>query len=311
MLIEAGVIDAAQLQSALGHQRRWGGRIGQALVDLKFVTEAQIVDALSRKLGYEAVNLAALSFGSPLDLAMRLVPHDFAERHLLFPLAADAHSISVAMADPTNVAVIDELAFRTGRKVKVALAGDRAIAEAVQRFYVAEKRFVEAISIDDTDEMPVEMLAPLDGNYVQQLDDFFSRPAAAAPVPLHQTLAEPPEAPRPPLTAEAKLAAAVEGLRLEDELTGGGALSRKSAAAPPAPPAPEFLAPVPAALPEEDEPVSPRLAVILDDFERMARAEGAPPEMARFARAMGALVRLLLKRGIVQEQELVNELLRR
>src|SRR5512137_2400722 len=189
MLLEAGVIDATQLQAALGHQRRWGGRLGQALVDMKVVTESQIVETLSRKLGYEPVHLGTVEYGPALELALRLVPQAFAERHVLLPFAADTGSISVAMSDPTNVAVVDELAFRTGRKVKVTIAGDREIAAAVKRLYVTEKRHLEAISIDEGDEGPVEMLGPLDGGYAQPLDAFFSRQAASGP---------PPASPQPP-----------------------------------------------------------------------------------------------------------------
>ncbi|HEX9048901.1 MAG TPA: hypothetical protein VF841_00035, partial [Anaeromyxobacter sp.] len=59
LLLEAGIIDGNQLQAALGHQRKWGGRLGQALVDLKLVSEAQIVEALAKKLGYEVVRVGA------------------------------------------------------------------------------------------------------------------------------------------------------------------------------------------------------------------------------------------------------------
>jgi hypothetical protein len=309
MLLEAGVIDAAQLQAALGHQRRWGGRLGQALVDLKVATEAQIVDTLSRKLGYEPVHIASVEYGPALELALRLVPHAFAERHLLLPFSADSSTISVAMSDPTNMGVVDELAFRTGRRVKVSIAGDREIAAAVKRLYLAEKRHMEAISIDEEDEGPVEMLGPLDGGYAQPLDAFFSRQAAPGPSPASP---QPPPLPAPAvLRPEARLAEAVRGLKLEDEHTGARTMGRPPAAAPtpPAEPLRPFvdLPPPPAA----GELGSPRLQVILDDFERAAHADGVPPEVSRLARASGALLRVLLRKGLVTEQELVDELLRR
>ena len=72
LLIDAGVIDEAMLQSALGHQRRWGGRIGQAMLDLKLTTEATIVQALARKLGFEVARLGKLDQAS-LDAALKLV----------------------------------------------------------------------------------------------------------------------------------------------------------------------------------------------------------------------------------------------
>jgi len=130
LLIDAGVIDEAMLQSALGHQRRWGGRIGQALLDLKLTSEAAIVGALARKLGFEVARLSALE-ARGLETALKLVGKDFAVRHSVFPMAADHTTLTVAMADPTNLGLSDELRFRTNRRVKVFIAGDREIAEAI------------------------------------------------------------------------------------------------------------------------------------------------------------------------------------
>jgi hypothetical protein len=155
MLIEAGVIDATQLQSALGHQRKWGGKLGQALVDLKLATEADIVSALSRKFGYDVAKLPALTPSAPLTAALKLIPRELALRQTLLPVAADTSSITVVMADPSNIAVVDEIAFRTGRRVKVALAGDREIAAAVRRLYFAEEDSpARAIALDVPPPLP-------------------------------------------------------------------------------------------------------------------------------------------------------------
>ena len=155
MLIEAGVIDAAQLQSALGHQRKWGGKLGQALIDLKLATEKDVVGALSRKFGYEVADVAGLVPSPQLEAALRLVPRELALRQTLIPVAADTGSITVVMADPSNVAVVDEIAFRTGRRVKVALAGDREIAAAVRRLCFAEEEpGARSIALDVPPPLP-------------------------------------------------------------------------------------------------------------------------------------------------------------
>ena len=226
ILLEAGMIDGTQLQAALGHQRRWGGRLGQALIDLKMATEDQIVSTLATKLGFERVPVESVEFGPGLELALRLVPHEFAERNQLLPYAADTTSLWVAMADPTNMGVIDELAFRTGRNVKLAIAGDREIARAIRRLYLGDKRGVEAIALDEVDDdAPVEMIGSLDSGYTQGLDQYFPRKetAAAPPVlsPQGPAGAPPPlpARPGPPATGpEARLAAAVRGLRKEDDV---------------------------------------------------------------------------------------------
>jgi type IV pilus assembly protein PilB len=396
MLLEAGIIDAAQLQAALGHQRRWGGRLGQALVDLKITSEVQIVDALSRKLGYDPIRLAAVEYGPSLELALRLVPHEFAQRNVLLPYAADMGTIWVAMADPTNVALVDEIAFRTGRKVKVSLAGDREIADAVRRLYLMEKRGMDAIPIDEVDDEPVEMAGSFGGGTSQALDAFFQRtpsppasggshvevvpiavapadsaaPPRNAPPPLPAAAPAPPAGPGtpaapaapgrsgqgiPPAGAAARLAEAVRGLRLEDETTAarpvpGGAPSPAApgaarvppdgnAASPARAPAPVAGGPppppaaaqvwVPTPLPEGadgsrtielplsavtplDEPRgSPRLHALLDALDRASRGDASAPETARLARAVAALVRVLVAKGVVEEEELLAAFLRK
>src|SRR5512140_37877 len=127
MLLEAGIIDETQLKAALGHQRQWGVRLGQALVDLKLATEPEIVKILARRFGFEVARLDQVEAYAHQQ-AIQLVPRDFAVKHNAFPLGADTSTLSVAMSDPSNLAVIDELRFRSGRRVKVSIGGDREIA---------------------------------------------------------------------------------------------------------------------------------------------------------------------------------------
>lgn len=184
MLLDARVIDQNQLDAALGHQRRWGGRLGQALVDLRLTTEARVVEALSRKFGYEVVQVAGLEAGPALEAALKLVPREAASRHNVLPYAADTSSVSVAMSDPGNISVVDEIRFRTGRRVKVALAGDREIAAAVRRFYYPGEGEPAGISLDvgDDDSGPAGAVQPGSGS-TNALDRFFAAPAAGAAAP--------------------------------------------------------------------------------------------------------------------------------
>ncbi len=184
MLLESGVIDQNQLDAALGHQRKWGGRLGQALVDLKLTSEARVVEALSRKFGYEVVGVSGLEAGPTLEAALKLVPREAASRHNVLPYAADTSSVSVAMSDPGNIVVVDEIRFRTGRRVKVALAGDREIAAAVRRFYYPGESEPAAISLDveDDDSGTTGAVQP-GGGSTNALDEFFAGPAAGTARP--------------------------------------------------------------------------------------------------------------------------------
>jgi len=148
MLVEAGIVDPAGLSAALAHHRQWGMRLGQALVELKFATERDIVQALSRKLGIEVAVLSGLA-GREFDAGVKLIPLELAQKNNLLPVGDDGTTLTVAMSDPVNVNVIDELAFRTGRKLKVTIGGDREIGEAVRRHYGVSNPRVESIALDD------------------------------------------------------------------------------------------------------------------------------------------------------------------
>jgi hypothetical protein len=292
ILLESGIIDGTQLQAALGHQRRWGGRLGQALIDLKMASEEQIVSTLATKMGFERAPVESIEFGPGLELALRLVPHEFAERNQLLPFAADAASLWVAMADPTNMGVIDELAFRTGRNVKLSIAGDREIARAIRRLYLGDKKGVEAIALDELDDGPVEMVGPLDPGYTQGLDDYFTRRPAPGVPPVMELRPEPPAT-----GPEARLAAAVRGLRGEEEIP------PPVRTALPADP-PELIVEV---TPEDegDGDFAPRVEAILDGLERIGN-DTTTPELARLSRFSAALVRILVKKRLVTEDELAN-----
>jgi hypothetical protein len=355
MLLEAGVIDETQLHAALGHQRKWGGRLGQALIDLKLATEPQIVAALSRKFGYGTLDLAALPRTPQLEAALKLVPRETAMRQTLLPLACDSSSITVAMADPSNIAVVDELSFRTGRRIKIVLAGDREIAFAVRRFYYADEEppLVAAIPLEEiSTESPFETtsdpFAAVPGFYRERAPE----DGRGAPAPAEQraerraepgpTVASPP--PLPPAGARAPARTNPYGpstpaLPRGADTAPTAAAARNPAAAPPGaqqrggpamvPPA-STLAPLTTsasdllgepilatelAPPEDasDGPVerqlTPRQSAMLDALERAARGEESG--LVRPGQLAAVLVRLLVKRGIVSERELLEELLRK
>jgi Type II secretion system (T2SS), protein E, N-terminal domain len=132
ILIDAGVLTADQLKTALVEQKRWGGPIGRVLVDMRMVPEEVMVQAVSRQLKLPAVNLDAFQ----VDPTVRdLVPGEFAEQHSVIPLEVQGKFLDVAMSDPTNLGVIDELRIRTRLNIRSYLCGPKAMDRALARFY--------------------------------------------------------------------------------------------------------------------------------------------------------------------------------
>jgi type IV pilus assembly protein PilB len=132
ILVQAGVLSESQLRAALGEQRRWGGPLGRILVDMKLVNEDAMVQALSHQLNFPTVNLDQRKIEmSVLDL----VSADLADQHAVVPFNVQGKFLDVAMSDPTNLGIIDELRIRTRMNVRPYLAGPKMIERAVARYY--------------------------------------------------------------------------------------------------------------------------------------------------------------------------------
>jgi len=132
ILIEEGVLDETRLRAALIEQQRWGGPLGRLLVDMKLIDERTLVDAMSRQLHIPQVDLDATEIPRAVT---DLVPGDLAEQHSVMPFAQPMKFLDLAMADPTNLGIVDELQIRTRLNVRPHLAGPKAIERAIARYY--------------------------------------------------------------------------------------------------------------------------------------------------------------------------------
>ncbi|GAB4562176.1 MAG: hypothetical protein Tsb0020_10290 [Haliangiales bacterium] len=132
ILVQAGVLDAQGLKAALVEQRRWGGQLGRILVDLELISEDALVDALSQQLNFPTVNLDEVEIP---DDVIDLISGDLAAQHRLIPFNLQSKFLDVAMSEPTNLGIIDELRMRTQLNVRSYLAGPKMIERAIERYY--------------------------------------------------------------------------------------------------------------------------------------------------------------------------------
>src|SRR5438132_7234086 len=147
LLTELKVIDEHQLQSALGHQKQWGGKLGAILVQKGFCREDQMVSALSQHLAMPAVRLSEVKID---PRAVKTVSRSVAERLHVFAYevtgSGRSEVITIAMSDPTDLSAVDQLAFHTGKRIKPMLAGDSEVIHAIQQPYASDKPKGEAPS---------------------------------------------------------------------------------------------------------------------------------------------------------------------
>jgi type IV pilus assembly protein PilB len=132
MLVEAGVLSEQGLRMALNEQKRWGGTIGRTVVDMKLVSESELVRVLAQQLTLPTVDLDNLDIHPTV---LDLVPAELADHHCIVPFAQPMKFLDVAMADPTNLGIIDELRIRTQLNIRPYLAGPKMIERAIAKYY--------------------------------------------------------------------------------------------------------------------------------------------------------------------------------
>lgn len=152
LLVKEKVISATQLEEALGHQKRHGGRLGSALVKLRFCSEDEVASFLSRQYGVPALNLKDFEIDRNV---LKLVPRDVAEHNQVVPLSRNGTSVTLAMTDPSELAVVQTIEFSTGLKVIPVVATESQVLDTIGKFYydgVEEGKLTELMDEIESEE---------------------------------------------------------------------------------------------------------------------------------------------------------------
>ncbi|MFO7766330.1 MAG: hypothetical protein R6V33_07855 [Pelovirga sp.] len=146
LLLEAGLIDQFQLDSALSLQRNLGGQIGAALIKLGYLPEETIHEFLEAQQLYSRVSLDELVIDSAL---MDLLPIERMRKLKVFPVELRRQEnekiLRVAMTDPTDLRLIEDLQFSTGCRILPLLATEDDILRAIDQNGQQEPMFQETI----------------------------------------------------------------------------------------------------------------------------------------------------------------------
>ncbi len=203
LLLRAGVITEEQLRNALTEQKKWGGKLGSVLVDMNLLDEDMLVKALSKQLGLPRVDFKGLVVQPP---ALKKLDAAFADQRQVLPISLDVSKglLVVAMADPYNLELVDEIAFRSGCRVKVAIAGERALAQAIREHYYGDD--VTAAEPAPDDEM--KLINPQGNTLVRRVADIEAEGRAqqsGAPAEPAEPAAPAAPGAEPPLTIDKRL----------------------------------------------------------------------------------------------------------
>jgi type IV pilus assembly protein PilB len=170
LLVREGLITREQLDQALVEQRNSGMRLGYCLVKLGLVQETEITKALARQYRMPAVDLSRFEVDPKI---VKLVPADVAVKHMVLPLKREGRTLTVAMADPTNMGVVDDLKFITRYDIFPVIAGEYTLRNAIERYYEQTDAQLQTIlkDIEETDELEVIAEEEEEAGPVQLADD--------------------------------------------------------------------------------------------------------------------------------------------
>ena len=132
ILIEDGLLTREQLGQALAEQKQSRTRLGYALVKLGFVPELEVTKVLARQHRMPAVDLSRFEVDGRI---LRLIPSDLALKSVVLPLKREGRTLTVAMADPTDLGLLEDLKFITRYDLFPVIAGEYTLRTLIEKHY--------------------------------------------------------------------------------------------------------------------------------------------------------------------------------
>ncbi|HMK86418.1 MAG TPA: ATPase, T2SS/T4P/T4SS family [Steroidobacteraceae bacterium] len=132
VLVQHRAITEEQLQTALAEQRRSGRKLGRVLADLGFMSDASLLDFLSKHLQVPVVDLKQARIDRDV---VKLLPEPLARRYRAIVLLQDARGLLVGMADPSDLHAYDELQLKLKQPLRLALVGEADLLRTLDSVY--------------------------------------------------------------------------------------------------------------------------------------------------------------------------------
>lgn len=159
MLLQAGLIDQFQLDSALSFQRNVGGRIGSALVKLGYISEETILEFLANQTKFPRADLRTLKV---TRAALSMIPAAKLYKCMAFPVElrkdGAGKALVIAMTDPTNLFLVDDLQFMAGCRVIPVVAAEDEIMSALNRYFPGGKPITVPTAIADAEASRIKVM---------------------------------------------------------------------------------------------------------------------------------------------------------
>src|SRR4051812_6956415 len=148
ILLREGLVTREQLAQALAEQKNTKHRLGYVLVKLGLVQELEITKVLARQYRMPAVDLSRFEVDPKI---IKLVPADMATKSVVLPLKREGRTLTVAMADPTDHGLLEDLKFITRFDLFPVIAGEYTLRNLIEKHYEASDQQLQSILKDMED----------------------------------------------------------------------------------------------------------------------------------------------------------------
>jgi type IV pilus assembly protein PilB len=132
MIVSSGLITANQLSEVLNLQKQTGIKLGQLLIEKGYLSEKQLLEFLSKQFALEFIEISNLDIQPEV---IKAIPEAVARRYKLIAISKQGNILKVAMEDPLNIVILDDLKMMTGFDIKPVLALEKDIFEAIDKNY--------------------------------------------------------------------------------------------------------------------------------------------------------------------------------
>jgi len=159
ILVDLGYVTQAEVDAALDKQRIGGGQLEDTLVQSGSLAPDMLARSLAMQLGYEYVDESSVQVD---PYVVSLVPESTARRYGAMPLRLEDDVLVVAMKDPRHVFALDDMSLITGKEIRPAVATEEALTYLLNRFYRSDA---------DMDELATALLEEVGGRASETEED--------------------------------------------------------------------------------------------------------------------------------------------
>jgi type IV pilus assembly protein PilB len=181
ILIREKILTADQLRSAQEFQRRHEVSLASAIIAQGLTSAEAMAQGLSRQLGYPYIDLDQFEVYPDV---ISLVSVDAAKKYMIMPIHRIRSFLTLAMVDPTDLDVIEDVRFRTGLSIQPVIASESGIGNAINKYYGVSHAVRPKTSIEDialADDSKISIIEDVKDEEIDAADES-GPPADEAPI---------------------------------------------------------------------------------------------------------------------------------